>query len=276
MTTTTTPAPQRASALPASGATLPNVLRSEWTKFWSLRSTWWTLLIAVVVTIGFTTLISWGASSHLDSMKPEDRATLDVTNMAMVGIAFGQLALAVLGVLVISGEYSTGGIKTTLVAVPNRLRVLLAKTVVFAFVAWVVGTVTCFVAFFVAMLFWRSHHLAASLSDPGVLRAVFGGGLIALASGLLGLAVGSLIRHSAGSITAVIALLFVVPPLTNLLPGSWGSAISKRFTTNAGQHITEVVHIPGNMHPWPGYFWMLAECVIPLLVGAWLMRQRDA
>jgi hypothetical protein len=276
MTTTTTPAPQRASSLPASGATLPNVLRSEWTKFWSLRSTWWTLLIAVVVTVGFATLIAWGTSSNLDSMKPEDRATLDVTNNAMAGIAFGQLALAVLGVLVIAGEYSTGGIKSTLVAVPNRLRVLLAKTLVFGVVAWVVGTVTCFISFFVAMRFWSSHHMAASLSDPGVLRAVFGGGLIALASGLLGLALGTLIRHSAGAITAAVALLFVVPPLTNLLPGSWGDAIATRFTTNAGQRITEVIHNPGQLHPWPGYLWMLAECVVPLLVGAWLMRRRDA
>jgi hypothetical protein len=77
-------------------------------------------------------------------------------------------------------------------------------------------------------------------------------------------------------IAAAVALLFVVPPLTNLLPGEWGRAISSRLTTNAGQRITEVVHSPGQLHPWPGYLWMLAECVIALLVGAWLMRRRDA
>jgi ABC-type transport system involved in multi-copper enzyme maturation permease subunit len=275
-TTTTTTPPRRTSALPAGGATLPRVVRSEWTKLWSLRSTWWTLLIAFVVTIGFATLLAWGASSNVDKMDAQDRATLDVTNLAMAGVAFGQLALAVLGALVVAGEYSTGGIKATFVAVPNRLRVLLAKILVFGLVAWVVGTVAAFVSFFVAMTFWSSHDLAAHLSDPGVLRAIFGAGLIALASGLLGLALGALIRHTAGSITAGIALLFVVPPLTNLLPGSWGDAIAKRFTTNAGQHITEVVHVPGQMHPWPGYLWMLAECVVPLIIGAWLVRRRDA
>jgi ABC-2 type transport system permease protein len=273
---TTTTMPPRTASLPAGGATLPSVIRSEWTKLWSLRSTWWTLLIAFVVTIGFATLLAWGASSNVDKMSAEDRATLDVTNLAMAGVAFGQLAFAVLGALTVAGEYSTGGIKATFVAVPNRLRVLLAKVLVFSVVAWVVGTAAAFVSFFVAMTFWSSHHLSASLSDPGVLRAVFGAGLIALASGLLGLALGALIRHTAGSITAAVALLFVVPPLTNLLPGSWGKAISTRFTTNAGQRITEVIHTPGQLHPWPGYLWLLAECVIPLLLGAWLMRRRDA
>lgn len=276
MTTTTATPPVHRSDLPAGGATLAHVIRSEWTKFWTLRSTWWTLLIAFVVTVGFATLASWGASSHLDHMSPEDRATLDVTNVATVGIAFGQLALAVLGALIVASEYSTGGIKATFVAVPNRLRVLLAKTLVFAVVAWVVGTIAAFVSFWVSMLFWSRHHLAVSLSDPGVLRAVLGAGLIALASGLLGLALGALIRHTAGAITTAVALLFVIPPLTGLLPGHWGDVISKHFTTNAGQHITEVIHQPGSLGPWAGYFWMLAECVIPLLVGAWLMRRRDA
>jgi ABC-2 type transport system permease protein len=277
MTTMTTTAPKpRASSLPPGGATLPRVIRSEWTKFWSLRSTWWTLLIAFVVTVGFATLIAWGASSNVDKMSAEDRATLDVTNIAMAGVAFGQLAFAVLGALIVASEYSTGGIKSTFVAVPNRLRVLLAKTLVFGVVAWVVATIAAFVSFFVAMTFWSSHDLAASLSDSGVLRAVFGAGLIALASGLLGLALGALIRHTAGSITVAVALLFVVPPLTNLLPGTWGKDISTRFATNAGQRITEVIHTPGQLGPWSGYFWMLAECVIPLLVGAWLMRRRDA
>lgn len=277
MTTTAPEQPlYRAPSMPPGGATLPRVVRSEWTKLWSLRSTWWTLLIAFIATVGFAALFAWGASSNIDKMDAQDRATLDPTNIAMAGVAFGQLAFAVLGALVVASEYSTGGIKATLVAVPNRLRVLLAKTLVFGVVAWFVGTVGAFASFFVAMIFWSKHDLAASLSDPGVLRAVFGAGLIALASGLLGLALGALIRHTAGSITTAVALLFVVPPLTNLLPKDWGHAISIRFATNAGQRITEVVPTSGQLSPWAGYFWMLAECVIPLLVGAWLMRRRDA
>jgi ABC-2 type transport system permease protein len=255
---------------------LAHVLRSEWTKIWSVRSTMYTLVALVVVTIGFSTLFAWGQSSNLDRLPPEARANLDPTNLAMAGLAFGQLAIAVLGVLVITSEYSTGGIKATLIAVPNRLRVLLAKTLVFAVIAWVVGTVTSFGAFFVSMLFWARLDLAAHLGDPGVLRAVLGGGLLALASGLLGLAVGVLIRHSAGAITATVALLFVLPPLTQLLPGDWGRWIADRFTTNASQHITEVVLTPGAISPWGGYLIMTVEWLVPLLVGAYLMRRRDA
>src|ERR1051326_2747568 len=94
-------------------AGLSNVIRSEWTKIWSVRSTLWTLLIGIVSTVGFAMLASWGTTSNLDKMSAVDRATLDPTNVAMAGVAFGQLAIAVLGVLVVTSEYSTGAIRTT-------------------------------------------------------------------------------------------------------------------------------------------------------------------
>jgi len=259
-----------------SNTSLGHVIRSEWTKIWSVRSTMWTLIITIIVTVGFSTLFAWGASSNLDHMPPEQRALLDPTNIALAGLAFGQLAIAVLGVLVVTSEYSTGGIKTTLIAVPNRLRVLTAKALVFGVIAWVIGTIVSFLAFWVAMLFWAPKHLEAHLGDPGVLRAVFGGGLLALASGLFGFALAVVIRHTAGAITAMVALLFVVPPLTGLLPGTWGKDISKYFTTNASQHITEVVHQPGAMGPWAGYLTMTVWWVVPLAVGAYLLQRRDA
>lgn len=254
----------------------PQVLRSEWTKVWSVRSTAWTLLVAVVVTLGISTLAAWGASTHLAEMPPKQRAILDVTTNSLSGLGFGQLAIAVLGVLIITSEYSTGGIKTTLTAVPNRMRVLGAKFLVFAVIAWVVGTVISFGAFFVAMPFWAKQGLATHLGDPGVLRAVIGGGLLALASGLFGLALGTLIRHSAGAITATVALLFVLPPLSQLLPGGWGKSIEQRFTVNGGAAILRVVPDPDQLSPWVGYAWLTAEWLLLLLVGAYLMRRRDA
>jgi ABC-2 type transport system permease protein len=256
--------------------TLWHTIQSEWIKIWSVRSTAWTLLTLVIVTIGFSTLIAWAESSHLDQLNPVQRAQLDVTNNAMAGLAFGQLAIAVLGALVITSEYSTGGIKATLTAVPNRLRVLLAKAVVFAVVSFAIGLITAFGAFFISMIFWNQKHLAASLGDPGVLRAVIGGGLYVLASGMFGFALGTLIRHTAGSITAAVGLLFVAPPLTALLPDTWGKDINKYFTSNAGQHITEVVHLPGAMSPWTGYMVITLWWLIPLLAGAYLMKRRDA
>jgi ABC-type transport system involved in multi-copper enzyme maturation permease subunit len=256
--------------------TVWHVIRSEWTKIWSVRSTFWTLLSLVVVTVGLSTLFAWGASSNLGAMSPQNRANLDVTSQAMGGLLLGQLAIAVLGALVICSEYSTGGIKATLTAVPNRLRVLLAKGLVFAVIALVVGLITAFGAFYVSMIFWSHHGLAAHLGDPGVLRAVIGGGLYVLASGMFGFTIGVLIRHSGGAIATVVGLLFVAPLLTNALPGDWGSTINKYFTANAGQHITDVVHPHGVLMPWAGYLTITVEWVVPLIVGAWLMRRRDA
>ncbi|WP_067500444.1 ABC transporter permease subunit [Actinoplanes sp. TFC3] len=273
-TLTTNPAP-RAPSRQAGGATLPRVVRSEWTKLRSLRSTWWMLLISFVLTIGFAAVNAGSESSGLPYMSPGERASLDVTSHAMASVLFGQLALAVLGALTISSEYSTGGVRSTFVAVPNRLLVLLAKSLVLGFIAWVAGTVSAFVSFFVAMAFWP-RDMATSLDNPAVLRAVSGAGLIVLAGGLLGLALGTLIRHTAGSITAAFGLLFVLPPLVTALPGGWGHAVSSHFTVNAGRRITEVIPEPGQLSPWLGFSWMLAESLTALLFGAWLLRRRDA
>jgi ABC-2 type transport system permease protein len=258
------------------GTGFGHVLRSEWTKVWSLRSTFWTLLGLVTLTIGLSTLAAWGQTSSLKHMSPGDLAAQDPTNMAMSGLILGQLAIAVLGVLVVCSEYSTGGIKVTFTAVPDRMRVLAAKGVVLAAIATVVGMITAFGAFFAAMPFWAHYDMPAHLGDPGVLRAVLGGGLYVLASGMFGLAIGSVIRHTAGAITTVVGLLFVAPGLTELLPGEWGDQIAKHFTSNAGQRITEVVHSTSQLHPWPGYLTFTLWWVIPLALGAWLIKRRDA
>jgi ABC-2 type transport system permease protein len=259
-----------------SRTSLPHVIRSEWTKIWSVRSTFWTLLILIVATIGISVLASWGQSSNLSHMDPSDRATLDVTYQSMAGLSLGQLAIAVLGVLIVTTEYSTGGIKTTLTAVPNRLRVLLAKGIVFGVIALIVGVITTFGAFYASMPFWADHGLAAHIGDPGVLRAVIGGGLYVFASGMFGFALGSVIRHTAGAITAAIALLLVVPPLTGLLPGKWGDKVTEYFTSNAGSRVTAVVPVHDQASPWIGYLAITIWWVVPLIVGAWLMRTRDA
>ncbi|HEY1485565.1 MAG TPA: ABC transporter permease subunit [Micromonosporaceae bacterium] len=256
--------------------TFAHVLRSEWTKFWSVRSTAWTLLVLFVATVGISVLASWGTSHSFATMPASQRRTLDVTNLALAGIGLGQLAFVVLGALTITTEYSTGGIKATLTAVPERLRVLFSKAVVLAIVSLVVGLITAFVSFFVAMPFWNVHHLEAHLGDPGVLRAVIGGGLYLFASAMFGFALGAIVRHTAGAITGGIALLLVVAPLLNLLPGSWGHTIYKYFTSNAGGQIITTVQDPKLLTPWAGYITMTVWWVVPLIVGAWLMKRRDA
>ncbi|MEP6526930.1 MAG: ABC transporter permease subunit [Nocardioidaceae bacterium] len=268
--------PQRLE-FPNAGTSLRRVIRSEWSKFWSVRSTFWTLLTAFTVTVGASTLIAWGASSSLDEMSPSDRATLDVTSTAMVGFAFGQLAMVVLGALVVSSEYGTGGIKATFTAVPARMKVLIAKGVVFWSVALMTGIITAFVAFYCSMLFWKHYGLAAHLEDPGVLRAVIGGGLLVAGSGMFGFALAVILRHTAGAITTAVGLLFIAPLiLTPLLPGSWGDKFDTYLTVNAGHHITDVVMQPDQLAPWPGYLWFTLQWVVLLPIGAYLLQRRDA
>jgi len=263
--------------LHASGTTFPNVVRSEWVKLWSLRSTTWTLISTVVVTLSFTTLIAWGTTVSLDKPEGTDRATFDPTNTALAGIAFGQLAIAVLGALVISSEYTTGGIRTTFTAVPQRLKVVLAKALPFALVSLATGLVTCFVAFYIGQVFFATKHAEAHLGDPHVLRAVIGGGLYIAGSGMFGFALGALLRKTAAAVTAAAALLFVLPLLSNLLtllPGDVGKRISQYFTSNAGGHITDVMHQEGPS-PWVGYAAFTLEWLLILALGAWLIERKD-
>src|SRR3954454_127707 len=249
MTTTASVAIEQ-SSVPSSGTTFANVARSEWTKLWSVRSTRWTLLATILVSVAFTTLFAWGETANWSEVDPEQRANIDSTSNSLAGLYFGQLAIAVLGALIITAEYSTGGIRTTLTAVPQRLKVLLAKGLTFAVVALVVGLITSFGAFFIGQAFFATVGVEAHLGDPGVTRALIGGGLYILGCGMLGFAVGTLLRHSAGSITTAIGLLFVLPILSNLLPGEWGKTIQRYFFSNAGGQITTIRQDPNQLPPW--------------------------
>jgi len=270
-----------APAAPATGrppgATFVRVARSEWTKLSSVRSTLWTMLALVVTTIGFGVLASWGTNHSFGKLSPQEQANFDPVSTSLTGLALGQLAIAVLGVMVISGEYSTGGIRTSLTAVPNRLRLLAAKVTVFTIAALIIGMATSFGAFFAGQPWFAKRGIGAAIGDPGVLRAVIGGGLYVAASGLFGLALGTLLRHTAGGITAAIALLLVIPPLMHLLPGAWGKAVVRYFTSNAGQQITYVNQGDVNhLGPWVGFGVYCLWWAIPLAFGALLLQRRDA
>jgi hypothetical protein len=271
-----TASPQHRELPTKPGSTLPRVMRAEWTKLFSVRSTGWTLLALVAATIGLGVLASWGTNHGWPQMSAADRAKFDPVSTSMSGLALGQLAIAVLGVMVISSEYSTGGIRVSLTTVPRRMRLLTAKALVFTGVAFVVGLATSFGAFYAGQPWFSERGIGASLGDPGVLRAVIGGGLYVAASGLFGLAMGALLRRTAGAVTAAVALLLVVPPLMNLLPGAWGDAVVRYFSSNAGQQIS-YTHQSGNyLTPWVGFGVYCLWWIVPLAVGAWLMERRDA
>jgi ABC-2 type transport system permease protein len=270
----------RPRAVPPSSTRFDRVMLAEWTKIRTLRSTGWTLASLFVVTVGFSGLVSWATIVTLPTA-PEEAGPGpgDILTVVLSGLTLSQLAIAVLGALVITGEYSTGGIRSTLTAVPGRLRLLAAKAVVFFLVALAVGLVTVLVAFYVAQLILATKGLNIGIGDPQVLRCLLGGGLYLAGSGMFGFGIGALVRHSAGAITAAVGVLLVMPLLVLIIPGSIGDTIAKYFTANAGNLITQFDQggaLVGMLSPWQGYAVFTVEWAVVLVIAAVLMRRRDA
>jgi ABC-2 type transport system permease protein len=253
--------------------TFASVVRSEFTKIRSVRSTYWTLLVLVVVTIGFGALASYGAT------RGPHGPFFDATQRSLGGLYISQLVIGVLGVLVISSEYSTGMIRTTLTTLPRRGMMIGAKALVFAIVAFVTGLITCFASFFLGQAIMSSHHISASLSQPNVLRAVIGGALFLTACGLLAFGFGLLLRHTAGAITTVVGLLFVLTILVNLLPSSWQDHVDKWIPAMAATQIWSTIPTQGQpamFAPWTGFAVFCGYAAIVLIAGMVLFRKRDA
>jgi ABC-2 type transport system permease protein len=278
MAATTHLAPEtRAAALPAPAgrAGLGGALRSELTKIRSVRSTYWTLLALVVVTIGMGALACLGAVSHGADVRGPG---FDPTFRSLVGLIMGQLIIAVLGALTITSEYATGMVRTSLAVQPRRGTLFAAKAVVFAGVSLVTGLVASFASFFIGQAILSSKHLDTTLSQPHVLRAVIGGGLFLAVCGLLSFGLGAVLRHTAAAITASIGLLFVVLILSNFLPQSWQDHVDKWIPFNAGSPLWTVVTDPGShLFPaWTGFGVFAAYAAIAIAAGFILFRKRDA
>ena len=265
---------------PATGRSgLRGVLQSEFTKIRSVRSTYWTLLALLVVSVGLGGAISAAQASHWNSMSPGDQATFDPTQISLAGLFFlGQLVMVVLGALVLTAEYSTGMIRTSLTAMPRRPVVFAAKALVFAAVALVVTLVASFVTFFLGQALLASTHHQASLSGTDVLRAVIGSAVYVTLCGLLAFAVGAILRHTAGTITAVIGLIFVLPVIAHALPDSWYHAVERWLPSSAGDAISTTVGAPNHylFAGWGEMIVLAAYVAILLVVGAGLFRTRDA
>jgi ABC-2 type transport system permease protein len=305
---TMTSAGVRLSALPdATGrAGLRGAIASEFTKLRSVRSTNWTILALVVVSVGIAAIAGFASSSDLHN-NPGDKAGFDATQTTLIGFfEFGQLIVAVLGALVITSEYSTGMIRPTLTAMPRRGSVYAAKLIVFTGVTLVLSVVTSFIAFFVGQAPLSSSGVGASLFHsttvplgaienngnvakfvgtvtvtPGsVLTAIIGSALFVTAVALIAFGLGAIIRHTAGSITTAIGLMFVVPIIVQVLPSTWRDDIMRFFPDAAGRVLSVTVgrHADG-MHlwsAWPQFGVTALYAVVLLGVGAYLFRKRDA
>jgi len=278
MATTTVPSLKLSTLPPATGrAGLPGALRSEFTKLRSVRSTYWTLLALVVVSIGIGVAISAGSANQPHS--PGDG--FDATQVSLIAFfELGQLVIAVLGALTITSEYSTGMIRTSLTAMPRRGTVYAAKAAVFGAVALVVSLVTSFLAFFVgqAILHGTVH---ATLSQPDVLRAIVGSALFVTVVGLIAFGVGAIIRHSAGAITTVIGMMFIIPIIVQVLPQTWRYDLIRFLPDSAGRVISITVMPSGGevyhmWSAWPQFAVTAVYAVVLLAIGAYLFRKRDA
>lgn len=255
---------------------LTGVFRSEWTKLRSLRSTSWTLAVTSVITIGLGALFSFGRSSGRgDEPIPPD---FNAAGFAFNALYLSQLSIGVLGVLAITAEYSSGMIRTTFTAVPQRGKVLAVKAVVFGLVTLLAALVTVFATFFLSQAIFRGSGriTAVSLSQPPALRIVLGAAAYLTLCGLLGLALGALLRSTAAAISALAGLLFVLPILMNFLPASWHrDAIARWLPSNAGLQIIQKTGQPGAFSPGVGLAVFALEVAAALAAALVLLWRRD-
>jgi hypothetical protein len=252
------------------------VVLSEWTKLHSLRSSRWSLLVAGLLTVGFPLLFATILSNRWSHLSPRERAHRQPLDVALSGVNVAQLAIGVLGVLLISGEYSTGMIRSTFVAVPKRLPVLWAKASVYAAVTLALTVPAVLIGFFGSQAILRNHHiLELSFSHPGVARTVLGGAVYLTLVGVFALGLGAILRNTAGGIATFAAIMFVIPPLLNILPSDWNNAINPYLPSTAGNAIFSLTHGSDTLAPWPGFALFCGYTALSLAIAAVLLVRRD-
>ncbi len=279
----------RPSKLGSGRVTQLGVIRSEWIKLRTLRSTWWSFLATIVIVVGLGVLFSALRAHRFNQDTAQfrgpgpvgggglDRFGLDPTLVSLRGVFLAQLAIGVLGVLVITGEYSTGMIRSSMAAVPHRRPVLIAKALVFGVTALILTELAAFGAFVLGQQALKSTHLQASFSTPDAVRAIIGAGLYLTLIGLLAVGLGFLIRNTAGAIAAVFGIVLVLPLLANALPTPYSTDVSKYLPLNAGTQILSTTNFDSNMlSPWAGIGVTALYALAALIAGAVVLTRRDA
>jgi ABC-type transport system involved in multi-copper enzyme maturation permease subunit len=268
---------QRPAALPAGHYRFVDIVRSEWTKMWSVRSTVWTLLATAIVTIALSVVGAAQASSHWTSMSAASQAVFDPTSVSLQGVIYSQLVIGVLGILLITSEYATGTSMVTFAAVPARGKVLAAKTLVLVVVAGILGESLSFAAFFAGQMLLKAPAPHATLGQPGVLRAVVGGGAIFMILGLFALGLGMIIRHTAGAITAYVIALLVINTIVGALPPATQDTLGKVLPAQIAITMTTVTAPLDHPEfaPWTGLALLAIYAAVALAAGALLLRRRD-
>jgi ABC-2 type transport system permease protein len=251
-----------------------NVLRSEFTKLRSVRSTYWTAGAAVLATIAVAIIVCVQWRVNLENGK-DSLDGFDATLTSINGLYLAQVAFGALGVLAISSEYGTGMIRATMTAVPQRSVVLAAKGLVFAACTFAVGEILSFAGFAIGQALLAPAHASVGLDHPGTLRAVAGGGLYLTAVGMLGVGLGALIRHTAGALSAFFGVLFATTALVDLLPTSWRNTLIDYLPANAGSQILTTVPSNSALGPWAGFGVLCLYAATAISAAALLVTRRD-
>ncbi|MCU1488778.1 MAG: putative transporter transrane protein [Acidimicrobiaceae bacterium] len=273
---TVPPATPRERSLPPGRYGISGLLRSEWTKLRTVRSTLWSFATVIVLGIGLGALATAETRAHWASMGLGDRLSFDATRTSLIGVFFAQLVIGVLGVLVVTSEYGTGTIRATFSAAPRRPLVLAAKTAVFAAVSLVISEVVAFISYFLGQALLSAPATNTSLGSPGALRAVVGSGLYLCVLGLIALGLGVLIRHTAGAIGAFVGVLLVLPLIISALPSSIANDLQRFLPANIGSSIVSLHPGSHNFAPWTGFAVLAVYAVVLLVVGGILLVRRDA
>ena len=235
-----------------------------------------TLVIAVVLTIGISALVSWVDARDFAGSSPAEQAAFNPIQSSLAGFTFAQVAFGILGVLMITGEYSTGMIRSSLAAVPKRLPVLWAKLGVYAVATFVISLAASLASFLLGQWLLSQHGLDVSLTSTGALRSVVGAALYVTVAGMMGLAIGAILRNTAGAISVFVGLFFVLPPLTQLLPASWTDNFVQYLPNNAGGALWGGTFISNALSPWTGFAVLCGYAAVAIAGGAVALRRRDA
>jgi ABC-2 type transport system permease protein len=263
---------------PALKVTRGRVLRSEFTKFRSLRSTAYTLLTAVVVMIGIGAIFAAvNAGQHHRFTGPNGAGFNPVTT-SLNGVIFAVVAFGVLGVLMMSGEYGTGMIRSSLTVVPRRLPVLWGKLAVFASAVFAVSLIAGFISFFLGQALLNSHyHYGVSITAPTALRSVIGAALYITVAGMIGVALGALFRNTAAGIATYTGVFFILPVLVQLLPSSVSDHLAQYLPNHAGEALWGGANdVPNALGPWTGFALLCGYAAVLIAAAAWRLRRSDA
>jgi hypothetical protein len=252
------------------------LIAAEWIKLRSLRSSAWTLGAMVVASIGLAALICAADAHAYSTLSASDKASWDPTNESLAGTLFGQLAIGVFGVLAITGEFASGTIRSSIAAVPRRTPLLVAKAVVYGGAALVTGELISLASFLVGQRIIIGQAPHANLGQPGVARAVVLAGAYLALICLLSLALGCLLRHTAGAITAVVGVLLVFPAVVQALPASAENSVEKFLPEQlAANSMGAVVRVPHSFTPWTAFAILSLYVVVALSVASWSLVRRD-